>query len=170
MKIWEMLKTRCIKGTMAMPIPHTPVAELEGLGQELQAKIKQTFGRSLHIRQVDTGSCGACLSEIIACNNPIYDLGRFGVNFVASPRHADLRLVTGPVSKNMVIALKKTYAAMAEPKYVMTVGDCALDGGEFRNSYYTMSGVGQIIPVIINIPGCPPSPLEIIRGILKIIS
>ena len=123
-------------------------------------------GKSLNIREVDTGSCGACESEIISANNPIYDLQRFGVNFVASPRHADALLVTGPVSKNMLLALKRTYEAMPEPKFVITAGDCALDGGAFKGSYYTEGPVNKILPVVLHIPGCPPSPLAIIKSLL----
>lgn len=139
--------------------------EIEIVGSELKSLIQKKFGRSLHIRQVDTGSCGACVSEIIAANNPIYDLQRFGINFVASPRHADCLLVTGPVSKNMLLALKKTYAAMPEPKFVITCGDCALAGGLFKDSYYVEGAVKDIVPVVLHIPGCPPSPLQIILSL-----
>jgi Ni,Fe-hydrogenase III small subunit len=133
---------------------------------ELKSLIQKKFGRSLHIREVDTGSCGACESEIIAASNPIYDIQRFGVNFVASPRHADVLLVTGPVSKNMAVALRKTYDAMPEPKFVITCGDCALDGGLFKDSYYVEDSVNNILPVALHICGCPPSPLKIIQTLL----
>lgn len=139
----------------------------ESLGKDLERRIHSVFGRSLHIREVDAGSCNACESEIIACTNPIYDIQRFGVDFVASPRHADVLLVTGPVSKNMRVALIKTYEAMPEPKFVITLGDCACCGGYFRGSYYTEGGAGKIVPVSCNIPGCPPSPDEIIRHLLE---
>jgi Ni,Fe-hydrogenase III small subunit len=125
------------------------------------------FKRSLNIREVDTGSCAACESEIIACNNPIYDIQRFGINFVASPRHADCLLVTGPVSKNMATALRRTYDAMPEPKFVITLGDCALDGGMFKGSYYVENGVKTILPVALHIPGCPPDPQIIIQSLLN---
>jgi Ni,Fe-hydrogenase III small subunit len=141
------------------------VSEL--LGKDLKELINKKFGRSLHIREVDTGSCGACESEIIACSNPLYDIQRFGIDFVASPRHADVLLVTGPVSKNMEGALKKTYEAMPEPKFVITCGDCAKDGGLFKDSYYTCNGVKKIIPVLLHIPGCPPWPNQIILSILE---
>ena len=144
--------------------------EIEKMGQELKLKIHAKFGRSFHIRQVDTGSCGACLSEIVACSNPLYDIQRFGIDFVASPRHADAILVTGPVSKNMELALKKTYEAMPEPKFVITLGDCAKDGALFRDSYYTCGGVEGILPVNLHIPGCPPSPLTIIKILLAFLS
>ena len=124
------------------------------------------FGRSFHLREVDTGSCGACESEILAATNPIYDLQRFGIDFVASPRHADALLVTGPVSKNMVLALQKTYEAMPHPKFVVALGNCALDGGIFKGSYYTSGGVGVLLPVSLRIPGCPPHPSDIIRFLL----
>ncbi len=140
--------------------------EAESAGLELNALIRKRFGRSLHIREVDTGSCGACESEIIAANNPIYDLQRFGINFVASPRHADALMVTGPVSKNMLIALKKTYDAVPSPKFVITCGDCAFDGGVFKDSYYVEGAVKDIVPVTLHIPGCPPSPLAIIKALL----
>lgn len=145
-------------------------AKMESTGLELQSLIQDKFGRSLHIREVDTGSCGACESEIISANNPIYDLQRFGVSFVASPRHADALLVTGPVSKNMLVALKKTYEAMPEPKFVITLGDCALDGGAFKGSYYIEGPVKDILPVALHIPGCPPTPIAIIQALLAFLS
>jgi Ni,Fe-hydrogenase III small subunit len=141
--------------------------EIEEVGQELKKAIHAKFGRSLHIREVDTASCGACESEIIACSNPLYDIQRFGIDFVASPRHADVLLVTGPVSKNMEIALKKTYDAMPEPKFVITCGDCSKCGGVFKDSYYTCDGVENVLPVSLHIPGCPPSPSTIIKTLLS---
>ncbi|MFA5887039.1 MAG: NADH-quinone oxidoreductase subunit NuoB [Patescibacteria group bacterium] len=143
--------------------------KLEQVGLELKKIIARRFSRSFNIREVDTGSCGACESEIIAANNPIYDISRFGVNFVASPRHADALLVTGPVSLNMVLALQKTYAAMPEPKLVITAGDCAKDGGLFKASYYVKGGVNSVLPVAIHIPGCPPTPLTIIKYLLGLL-
>ncbi|MDD5738164.1 MAG: NADH-quinone oxidoreductase subunit B family protein [Candidatus Omnitrophica bacterium] len=136
------------------------------MGAELRERIKERLGRSFHIREVDTGSCGACESEIISATNPIYDIQRFGIDFVASPRHADALLVTGPVSKNMAVALRKTYEAMPEPKFVITLGDCAKDGGAFKDSYYTAGGVKEVLPVDFHIPGCPPSPEDIIKALL----
>lgn len=162
-----ILKNRILKGVVTRHIDAEWSGEIELVGHELKSMIQKRFGRSLHIREVDTGSCGACESEIISANNPIYDLQRFGINFVASPRHADVLLVTGPVSKNMLIALKKTYEAMPEPKFVITVGDCALDGGVFKNSYYVEGAVRDILPVALHIPGCPPSPLVIIKALLN---
>src|SRR3989339_956708 len=145
-------------------------APFEIAGKELRDIIRKKFGRSFHIREVDTGSCGACESEIIACTNPIYDIQRFGIDFVASPRHADALLVTGPVSKNMLLALKKTYDAMPTPKFVITLGDCALNGGIFKDSYYIEGGENKILTVNLHIPGCPPSPLEIIKRLLNFIA
>jgi len=164
----NILKTRLIKGVVTRKIGAAKVAaEYETVGQELKQLILDKFNRSLNVREVDTGSCGACESEIIACNNPIYDIQRFGINFVASPRHADCLLVTGPVSKNMALALKRTYEAMAEPKFVITLGDCALDGGLFKGSYYVENGVKNILPVVLHIPGCPPDPETIIKSLLN---
>jgi Ni,Fe-hydrogenase III small subunit len=161
-----ILKNRILKGVMTRNMDKRVLGEVESSGLELGSLIRKRFGRSLNIREVDTGSCGACESEIISANNPIYDLQRFGVSFVASPRHADALLVTGPVSKNMLIALKKTYEAMPGPKFVITCGDCALNGGLFKDSYYTAGAVKDILPVALHIPGCPPSPLKIIETLL----
>lgn len=162
----HILKNRILKGIVTRHIEPKLSKEIEATGYELRLLIQKEFSRSLHIREVDTGSCGACESEIISANNPIYDLQRFGINFVASPRHGDALLVTGPVSKNMFLALKKTYEAMPEPKFVITCGDCALDGGLFKDSYYVCKAVRDILPVALHIPGCPPSPLDIIQALL----
>lgn len=165
----RILKNRILKGVVTRRIAPELSKEALAAGSELNSLIRKKFRRSLHIRQVDTGSCGACESEIILANNPIYDLQRFGVNFVASPRHADCLLVTGPVSKNMLLALKKTYAAMPEPKFVITCGDCALDGGIFKDSYYVEGAVSLIVPVVLHIPGCPPNPLQIILSLKSLL-
>jgi Ni,Fe-hydrogenase III small subunit len=162
----HILKNRILKGVVTRHIEPELSNEVEAAGLELLTAIRKRFGRSLHVREVDTGSCGACESEIISANNPIYDLQRFGINFVASPRHADALLVTGPVSKNMLIALKKTYDAMPEPKFVITFGDCALDGGIFKNSYYVEGVIKDILPVALHIPGCPPNPAIMIKSLL----
>ncbi|PIP68037.1 MAG: hydrogenase [Candidatus Omnitrophica bacterium CG12_big_fil_rev_8_21_14_0_65_45_16] len=163
----HILKNRILKGVVTKHIQLGLPKEIETTGLELKSLIQKRFGRSLHIREVDTGSCGACESEIISANNPIYDLQRFGISFVASPRHADALLVTGAVSKNMLTALKRTYEAMPEPKFVVTCGDCALDGGLFKGSYYVEGAVKDILPVALHIPGCPPSPLSIIQTLLE---
>jgi Ni,Fe-hydrogenase III small subunit len=131
----------------------------------LQRKIDKIFGRSLRIRQVDAGSCNACEWECTALTNPVYDIQRFGIDFVASPRHADLLLVTGPVSRQMERALKKTYVATPEPRLVVACGDCSRDGGVYRGSYAVADGVASIIPVDCSISGCPPSPLQIIDAL-----
>lgn len=166
----KIFKNSLKKGTVTLP----PVAggsspEMEKLGEQLKAQIRARFGRSLHIREVDTGSCCACESEIIAAANPLYDIQRFGIDFVASPRHADCLLVTGPVSRNMALALKKTYDAMPSPKYVISFGDCGLNGGMFKESYYIAGGVNAVLPVDLHIPGCPPSPEELIRNLVSLL-
>ncbi len=165
----EIFKNSLLKGIQTKPISLKGVVcskEYEALGAELKQVIRKRFSRSFHIREVDTGSCGACESEIISATNPIYDIQRFGVDFVASPRHADALLVTGPVSRNMELALKRTFEATPEPKLVITCGDCALDGGKFKNSYYAVGGVGKVVPVAAHVPGCPPKPVDIIRALL----
>ncbi|MBI3460251.1 NADH-quinone oxidoreductase subunit B family protein [Candidatus Acetothermia bacterium] len=139
---------------------------LEELGEQTKREIFKIFGRSLHIREVDAGSCNGCELEISALNNPIFDLERFGLHFVASPRHADMLLVTGPVTRNMELALKKTYEATPDPKLVVAVGACACSGGIFGESYASRGGVDKVIPVDVYIPGCPPRPQAILHGIL----
>jgi|SRR3990167_276800 len=125
--------------------------------------------RSVHIREVDAGSCNACDLEINALNNPVYDIERFGIHFVASPRHADMLLVTGPVTRNMEMALRKTYEATPKPRLVVAVGGCARDGGIFKGSYAVVGGVERVIPVDAYIRGCPPRPQELLYGILRIL-
>lgn len=167
---FRIFKNSIEKGRVTLKLDEAGIvapAEIENIGRDLKRAIHAKFGRSFHIREVDTGSCGACESEIIACSNPLYDIQRFGIDFVASPRHADALLVTGPVSKNMALALKKTYEALPEPKFVITLGDCAKDGGVFKGSYYARDGVENILPVILHIPGCPPDPLTIMRSLLS---
>lgn len=139
---------------------------LQGIAQQIQARAGQLFGHSLHIRQVDAGSCNGCEIEIVALNSPIYDLERFGIHFVASPRHADLLLVTGPVTRNMELALRKTYDAMPAPRLVVAVGACGCSGGIFGQNYASLGGVDRVIPVDVYIPGCPPNPFALLHGIL----
>ncbi len=139
---------------------------LEEIGSMLKEKIGRTFGRSLHIREVDAGSCNGCEVEISALNNPIYDIERFGIHFVASPRHADMLLVTGPVTRNMEIALKQVYEATPDPKLVVAVGACAIGGGIFGQCYASCGGVDKKVPVDVYIPGCPPRPEALLHGIL----
>jgi Ni,Fe-hydrogenase III small subunit/formate hydrogenlyase subunit 6/NADH:ubiquinone oxidoreductase subunit I len=136
---------------------------------ELKKKISKTFGRSLNIREVDAGSCNGCDCEINALNNPFNDIERLGIHFVASPRHADMLLVTGTATRNMELALVKTYNAAPDPKLVVAVGACASSGGIFKDSYATRNGIDCIVPVDVYIPGCPPRPQAIIYGILKAI-
>jgi Ni,Fe-hydrogenase III small subunit/formate hydrogenlyase subunit 6/NADH:ubiquinone oxidoreductase subunit I len=138
----------------------------EEAGGNLGDAIRETLGRSLAIRQVDAGSCNGCEMEIVALNNPIHDIERFGIHFVASPRHADMLLVTGPVTRNMELALKKTYAATPDPKVVVAVGACGISGGIFGTNYASLGGVDATIPVDVYIPGCPPRPEALIYGIL----
>ena len=135
----------------------------------LHAGIDRIFRRSLRIRQVDAGSCNACEWECTALTNPVYDIQRFGIDFVASPRHADLLLVTGPVSRQMELALKKTYIATPEPRLVVACGDCTVDGGIYKGSYAVTNGVSSVIPVDGYISGCPPSPLQIIEGLIALL-
>jgi len=142
--------------------------EIEKLGLELKANIDKRFAGSLAIRQVDAGSCNGCELEIHALNNVYYDIERFGVHFVASPRHADMLLVTGPVSRHMETALLRTYEATANPKWVIAVGDCGACGGEFGESYASCGRVANVIPVDAVIAGCPPTPLDLMRGILSL--
>jgi Ni,Fe-hydrogenase III small subunit/formate hydrogenlyase subunit 6/NADH:ubiquinone oxidoreductase subunit I len=139
---------------------------LEAAGRELQARIHSVLGRSLHIREVDAGSCNGCEVEIHGLNSPIYDIERFGIHFVASPRHADMLLVTGPVTRNMELALRKTYDATPAPRLVVAVGACGCSGGIFGRNYATCGGVDSILPVDVYIPGCPPNPHALLHGIL----
>ncbi|MEX1994430.1 MAG: NADH-quinone oxidoreductase subunit B family protein [Steroidobacteraceae bacterium] len=140
------------------------------LAHALDATARRRLGRSLAIRQVDAGSCNGCELEIHALNNAYYDLERFGIRFVASPRHADVLLVTGPVTHNMRVALKRTYEAMPAPKWVVAVGGCAADGGCFAGSYAVTGGVAGVVPVDLHIPGCPPRPVEILKGLLALLA
>jgi Ni,Fe-hydrogenase III small subunit/formate hydrogenlyase subunit 6/NADH:ubiquinone oxidoreductase subunit I len=135
-------------------------------GPQLAETIHKVLGRSLAIRQVDAGSCNGCELEIVALNNPVYDIERFGIHFVASPRHADMLLVTGPVTRNMELALRKTCAAAPDPKVVVAVGACGISGGIFGKNYASMGGVDEVIPVDVYIPGCPPRPEALLHGIL----
>jgi Ni,Fe-hydrogenase III small subunit len=132
----------------------------------LQQKVLRTLGRALTIRQVDAGSCNGCELEIHALGNPYYNIEGLGIKFVASPRHADMLLVTGPVTKHMAIALKQTYAATPDPKLVVAVGDCGCTGGVFGESYASLGRVANVIPVDVEIPGCPPTPVALLQGIL----
>jgi Ni,Fe-hydrogenase III small subunit/formate hydrogenlyase subunit 6/NADH:ubiquinone oxidoreductase subunit I len=138
----------------------------EETGKRIEAAIHNLLGRSLSIRQVDAGSCNGCEQEIVALTNPVHDIERFGIHFVASPRHADMLLVTGPVTRNMELALRKTWAATPHPKAVIAVGACGISGGIFGTNYASMGGVDAVIPVDVYIPGCPPRPEALLQGIL----
>ena len=153
-------------GVITEPLPDSVEAEIAVIGAQLEERIRKTFHRSLTIRQVDAGSCNGCELEIHAMNNALYNCERFGISFTASPRFADMLLVTGPVSVNMEIALKRTYMATPSPKLVIAVGDCGCNGGIFGESYASCGRVANVIPVDVEVPGCPPAPLEILRGIL----
>ena len=156
-------------GVVTEPLPEAVEAELIEVGGRLEAAIRRRFHHSLVIREVDAGSCNGCELEIIALNNPIYNCERFGIQFTASPRFADLLLVTGPVSVNMEIALKRTYDATPTPKLVVAVGDCGCTGGIFGESYASLGAVKNVIPVDAEIPGCPPTPVALLHGILRLI-
>ena len=148
--------------TEAAPTPSDDA--LAELARRLDNASRRRLGRSLAIREVDAGSCNGCELEIHALNNAFYDLERFGIRFVASPRHADVLLVTGPVTRNMREALARTHAATPDPKWVVAVGDCAFDGGIFAGSYAVAGGVSAVVPVDLHVRGCPPSPRQLLEG------
>ncbi len=160
----KSFKTGCL--TEELPARDTTASQL---GSEVQKEIARIFGKSLAIRMVDAGSCNGCELEMHAVNNGFYDIERFGIHFVASPRHADLLLVTGPVSRHMQAALKRTYDAVPAPKLVIAMGDCGADGGEFGVSYASCGAVANVIPVDAVIRGCPPTPLQLLVGILEVL-
>ena len=149
--------------------PSANDAAVDELGAAVVRAARRRLGRSLSIREVDAGSCNGCELEIHALNNPFYDLERFGFKFVASPRHADVLMVTGPVTRNMREALERTYAATPDPKWVVAVGDCAFDGGLFAGSYAVAGGVDAVVPVDLHIKGCPPSPVQLLQGLLALL-
>jgi NADH-quinone oxidoreductase B subunit len=149
--------------------PMADDAALNELAAALRGAARRRLGRSLSIREIDAGSCNACELEIHALNNAYYDVERFGLRFVASPRHADVLMVTGPVTRNMREALERTYQATPDPKWVVAVGDCAKDGGCFSGSYAVVGGVDAVIPVDLHIPGCPPTPTTMLKGLLALL-
>jgi Ni,Fe-hydrogenase III small subunit len=159
--------------TMPAPRPDALPASTEDpllaeLGKALEMRTRKLFGRSITIREVDSGSCNGCELEINALSNSIYDIERFGMKFAASPRNCDVLLVTGPVTHNMRVALERTYAAMPEPKWVIAAGDCASGCGVFAQSYATVGAVDSVVPVDLVIPGCPPQPIELLKGLLSL--
>jgi Ni,Fe-hydrogenase III small subunit len=164
------MRRRLLKNLIQAPVTEAAPVELDTLGIPLQGMIRRTLGRSLAIREVDAGSCNGCELEIQALNNPLYDIERFGIRFVASPRHADVLLVTGPVTRNMREALERTYAATPAPKWVIAAGDCAAGCGVFAASYACLGSVSACVPVDLTIPGCPPTPLELLRGLVTLLA
>jgi Ni,Fe-hydrogenase III small subunit len=156
-------------GIVSEPAPQADLA-LRTREQELNAEILKVFGQAVAIRHLDAGSCNGCELEIHAINGPHYNIEGMGVKFVASPRHADMLLVTGPVSRNLEVALKRTYYAMPEPKWVVAMGDCGCTGGMFGESYATCGRVSSVIPVDVEVPGCPPTPIVLLQGILAAVS
>jgi Ni,Fe-hydrogenase III small subunit len=153
-------------GIVTEPLAPAADDQVRVVGRRLEGAIRARFGRSLTIRQVDAGSCNGCELEIHALNNPSYNCERFGMHFTASPRFADLLLVTGPVAFNMEVALRRTYDATPDPKLVVAVGDCGRDGGVFGVGYASLCGVASVIPVDVVVPGCPPDPVALLHGIL----
>jgi len=162
-----------LKGLLQNPLTEAPPPAsgeaLAELAQALERSAQRRLGRSLSIREVDAGSCNGCELEIHALNNVIYDLERFGLRFVASPRHADVLMITGPVTKNMREALLRTHRATPDPKWVVAVGDCACNGGLFASSYACVGSVKEVVPVDLHIPGCPPSPTALLQGLIALV-
>lgn len=156
-------------GIVTEPLPAVVEEEIAEIGTKLEEAVRKRFRRSLTIRQVDAGSCNGCELEIHAINNSLYNCERFGIHFTASPRFADMLLVTGPVTGNMEIALRRTYEATPSPKLVVAVGDCGCNGGIFGESYASLGGIDKVIPVDAYIPGCPPTPMALLNGILRAI-
>jgi Ni,Fe-hydrogenase III small subunit len=166
--MWKTLNQICSIGVITEPAPGSDDALR--VAERLQERIRSMLGRALCIRQVDAGSCNGCELEIHALSNPLYNIEGLGIKFVASPRHADLLLVTGPVARNMELALKRTYDATPDPKLVVAVGDCGCTGGVFGESYASAGRVANVIPVDVAVPGCPPTPERILAAILTAIS
>jgi Ni,Fe-hydrogenase III small subunit len=164
--MWKILRQIGKAGIPSEAPPFAAPAGAEEGIQRIREEILAILGQALAIRQVDAGSCNACEMEVNALTNPYYNLEGLGIKFVASPRHADLLLVTGPVTRNMETALRRTYEATPEPRLVVALGDCACDGGIFGEGYATCGAVANVLPVDVAVPGCPPPPLEIMRGIL----
>ena len=165
----KLLLESLLKRPLTEPAPAGDDAMLAELAGKLDAAARRKLGHSLSIREVDAGSCNGCELEIHALNNVYYDLERFGLKFVASPRHADVLMVTGPVTKNMREALERTYHATPDPKWVVAVGDCAFDGHVFKGSYAIVGGVSAVVPVDLHIRGCPPSPTALLQGLIALV-
>jgi len=165
----RLLFKSLVHGPLTEAAPAPDDAAVAELAAQVTGAARRRLGRALAIREVDAGSCNGCELEIHALNNVLYDLERFGLRFVASPRHADVLLVTGPVTANMREALERTYHATPNPKWVVAVGDCARDGGVFAGSYACVGSVRAVVPVDLHIPGCPPSPTALLRGLLALL-
>ena len=165
----NLLLEGIVKAPLTEPAPTPDEAALAEIASKVDAAAKKRLGRSLSIREIDAGSCNGCELEIHALNNAFYDLERFGFRFVASPRHADVLMVTGPVTTNMREALERTYTATPDPKWVVAVGNCAVDAGIFAGSYAVVGGVSSVIPVDLHIRGCPPNPLALLKGLLALV-
>ena len=165
----KLLLEGIVRRPLTDPAPIADDAATVELAAALDRAARRRLGRGLAIREIDAGSCNGCELEINALNNAFYDLERFGLRFVASPRHADVLLVTGPVTKNMREALERTWRATPDPKWVVAVGDCAADGGAFAGSYACVGGVAQVVPVDLHIRGCPPTPTQILAGLLSLL-
>lgn len=167
--VWRHIARTLRRGPVTMASAPVDEAATQALAERLHATSQRLLGRSLAIRQVDAGSCNGCELEIHMLSSIVYDLERFGLRFVASPRHADVLLVTGPVTKNMHEALQRTWNAAPDPKFVVAVGDCAIDGGVFKGSYAITGGVDSAVPVDLVIRGCPPSPAALLDGLRTLI-
>lgn len=165
----RLLFKNLLRELLTEKAPERDEGALAELASRVERAAQRRLGRTLSIREVDAGSCNGCELEIHALGNVLYDLERFGLRFVASPRHADVLLVTGPVTANMREALERTYAATPHPKWVVAVGGCARDGGVFAGSYACVGGVSSVVPVDLHIGGCPPSPTELLRGLLALL-
>ncbi len=167
--MWRLIGRALVDGPVTLPPPLPSSDALAELAGRVTEAARAKLGRSLVLREIDAGSCNGCELEIHALNNPVYDLERFGIRFAASPRHADVLLVTGPVTRNMAEAVRRTYEATPAPKWVVAVGDCGRDGGCFKGGAGIVGGVDQVIPVDLHIPGCPPSPIQLLAGLLALL-
>ncbi|HEY3076656.1 MAG TPA: NADH-quinone oxidoreductase subunit B family protein [Burkholderiales bacterium] len=165
----KLLFKSFVQGPLTEPAPAPGDAALAELAAQVNRAARRRLGRSLAIREVDAGSCNGCELEIHALNNVLYDLERFGLRFVASPRHADVLMVTGPVTVNMREALERTWQATPDPKWVVAIGNCARDGGVFAGGHGVLGGVSRVVPVDLHIAGCPPSPIALLKGLLALI-
>lgn len=168
--LWPRLARNLFSKPVTDPAPVPPEPAVQALSQRLEEAAQRRLGRSLSIRQVDAGSCNGCELEINALQNVVYDLERFGLRFVASPRHADVLLVTGPLTRNMREALETTWACTPDPKWIVAVGDCAVDGGVFKGSPAVEGGIAAALPVDLVIPGCPPTPTQLLEGLLALLA